>query len=147
MKKWLVLAGLLLVIAIASLMYIGTKQPITQPIDAGLTYEVVSTPEAMQKGLGGRSEVPHNFGMLFVFAVPNTYRIWMKDMLVPIDILWLAEDGTIIGIEESVATSTYPQTYAPPKPVRLVLELRAGEARLKNLHVGSRILLPTELQK
>ena len=147
MKKWLVLASLLLVIGITSLIYIGTSTSTTQPIDAGITYEVVSTPEARQKGLGGRSEVPHNYGMLFVFTAPNIYRIWMKDMLVPIDILWLENDGTIIGIEESVLPSTYPQTYAPPKPVRLVLELRAGEARLKNLHVGSRILLPAQLQK
>lgn len=147
MKKWLVLASLLLVIGITSLTYIGTNTSTAQPIDAGITYEVVSTPEARQKGLGGRSEVPHDYGMLFVFAAPNIYRIWMKDMLVPIDILWLESDGTIIGIEESVATSTYPQTFAPTKPVRLVLELRAGEARLKNLHVGSRILLPAQLQK
>ena len=147
MKKWLVLASLLLVIGITSLTYIGTNTSTTQPIDAGITYEVVSTPEARQKGLGGRSEVPHNYGMLFVFTTPNIYRIWMKDMLVPIDILWLENDGTIIGIEESVLPSTYPQTYAPTKPVRLVLELRAGEARLKNLHVGSRILLPAQLQK
>ena len=147
MKKWLVLTSLLLVIGITSLTYIGTSTSTTQPIDAGITYEVVSTPEARQKGLGERSEVPHDYGMLFVFTMPNIHRIWMKDMLVPIDILWLESDGTIIGIEESVLPSTYPQTYAPPKPVRLVLELRAGEARLKNLRVGSRILLPAQLQK
>ncbi len=134
-------------IGIASLIYIGTRLSTTQPIDAGITYEVVSTPEAKQKGLGGRSEVPHDYGMLFVFAAPNIYRIWMKDMLVPIDILWLEGNGTIIGIEEAVSPDSYPKTYAPPSPVRLVLELRAGEARLKNLRVGSRILLPVQLQK
>lgn len=147
MKKWLTLTGLLLLIGIASLIYIGTKQSTIQPIEVGFTYEIVSTPEARQKGLGGRSDVAHDYGMLFVFTAPNIYRIWMKDMLVPIDILWLSDDGTIIGIEESVLPSTYPQTYAPPKPVRLVLELRAGESRLKGLRVGSRIALPTELQK
>lgn len=146
MKKFLVLAGALGVILLALFLF-ETRQNIISPIDAGITYEVVSTPEAMAKGLGGRSDIPHDYGMLFVFATSNIYHFWMKDMLVPIDILWLSTDGTIIGIDASVSPDTYPTTFAPPRPARFVLEMRAGEAKLKNLSVGSRLLLPSQLQK
>lgn len=146
MKKFLVLAGALGVILLALFLF-ETRQNIISPIDAGITYEVVSTPEAMAKGLGGRSDIPHDYGMLFVFATPNIYHFWMKDMLTPIDILWLSTDGTIIGIDASVSPDTYPTTFAPPRPARFVLEMRAGEAKLKNLSVGSRLLLPSQLQK
>ncbi|MBP7741376.1 MAG: DUF192 domain-containing protein [Candidatus Pacebacteria bacterium] len=146
MKKFLVLAGALGVILLALFLF-ETRQNIISPIDAGITYEVVSTPEAMAKGLGGRSDIPHDYGMLFVFATSNIYHFWMKDMLVPIDILWLSTDGTIIGIDVSVSPDTYPATFAPPRPARFVLEMRAGEAKLKNLSVGLRLLLPSQLQK
>ncbi len=146
MKRVFIL-GALLITLVVLLVFFETRQNIILPIDAGITYEVVSTPEAMAKGLGGRSDIPHDYGMLFVFATPNIYHFWMKDMLVPIDILWLSTDGTIIGIDASVSPDTYPTTFAPPRPARFVLEMRAGEAKLKNLEIDSRLLLPSQLQK
>ena len=128
-----------------------TEQTATAPVTkevASLQFEIVRTQEAQARGLSGRTDVPHGYGMLFVFSTPDTYSFWMKDMLVPIDILWLSDDGTILGLEDSVAPSSYPDTsFTAPSPVRLVLELRAGEARLRGLSIGQRVALPAGWQK
>lgn len=105
-------------------------------------FEIVASPEALAQGLSGRAEVPSGYGMLFVFDASKSYGFWMKDMLVSIDIIWLADDGTVIGIEENVSPSTYPKAFEPPRPVRLVLETRAGEARAQGWSVGTKIPLP-----
>lgn len=110
---------------------------------APLRFEIVRTPEAQAQGLSGRTDVPSGYGMLFVFAERKAYSFWMKDMLVPIDILWLSDDGTIIGIEDSVTPASYPGTvFTAPAQVGLVLELRAGEARKRDLRVGGHVELP-----
>lgn len=105
-------------------------------------FEIVNTAATREQGLSDRRDVPHNYGMLFVFDKADRYGFWMKDMYVPIDMLWLADDGTILGIDEAVDPSTYPTPFYPPSPVRLVLETRAGEARFQGWEVGERISLP-----
>ena len=101
--------------------------------------EVVKDEAAQERGLGGRASIPENYGMLFVFPKKSLIGFWMKDMLVPIDIVWLSDDGTVLGIEDSISPSTYPDAVYPPKPVRYVLETRAGEMRRQGWHVGARV--------
>ncbi len=112
-----------------------------------LQFEIARTFEEQSRGLSGRADIPHQYGMLFVFPEPQLVSFWMKDMLVPIDVLWLSDDGTVLGIEDSVSPDSFPATYKPPVPVRLVLEMRAGEARLLGITKGSRIELPADWQK
>ena len=66
----------------------------------------------------------------------------MKDMHVSIDIAWLSEDGTVLKIEENVSPDTFPAVFYPPRPVRLVLETKAGEMRRQGWGVGTRVPLP-----
>lgn len=68
----------------------------------------------------------------------------MKDMLVPIDIIWLSDEGAILGIEEAVTPESYPDVFYPPSPVRYVLETRAGEARRMGWEAGTTIILPLQ---
>jgi uncharacterized membrane protein (UPF0127 family) len=112
------------------------------PPTTEFTFEVVDTEAAREQGLGGRDTIPSNYGMLFVFPQSGDYGFWMKDMLVSIDILWLDEDGTILGIEEAVSPLTYPDTFYPPKPVRYVLETKPEEARAQGWNIGSTVPIP-----
>ncbi|MFZ1987603.1 MAG: DUF192 domain-containing protein [Minisyncoccia bacterium] len=105
-------------------------------------FEVSDTPPKQQKGLSGRASIPANYGMLFVFPKNDRYGFWMKDMLTPIDILWLSDNGTIVGVERAVATSTYPHVFYPSKPVRYVLETRVGEMDAQGWSTGSTLVLP-----
>ena len=111
-------------------------------VPSSFRFEIANTLSSRQQGLSGRKDVPSGYGMLFVFDTPGQYGFWMKDMFVAIDIIWLADDGTILGIAESVSPETYPTPFYPPSPVRLVLETRVGEARAQGWTVGSRIPLP-----
>ncbi len=110
--------------------------------DSAMQFEIADTATARMNGLSGRSDVPHDYGMLFVFPNDGVNGFWMKDMLVPIDIIWLSDTSTILGIEDSVMPNTYPHVFYPPEPVRYVLETRAGESALKGWHVGTQLQLP-----
>lgn len=145
MKTLAIVLALVWAVLLATLLYISLHTP--RVIETPLQFEVVRTPEAQAKGLGGRTDVPHGYGMLFVFPKEAPLAFWMKDMVVPIDILWLSSNGTILGIEDSVSPDSYPQKFVSPQPVRLVLELRAGESKLREYHVGSRVALPPDWQK
>jgi uncharacterized membrane protein (UPF0127 family) len=109
-----------------------------------MQFEIVKTQAAQERGLGGRADVPENYGMLFVFSEAKPVGFWMKDMLVPIDIIWLSDTGTILGIEDSISPNTYPKIVYPPQPVKLVLETRAGEARRRGWAVGTQVSLPQQ---
>jgi len=95
-----------------------------------VSFEVVTSDAAQEKGLGGRASIPHDYAMLFVFAKDDTYGFWMKDMLVPIDMIWVSDSHKVLKVDASVAPDTYPSVFYPPEPVRYVLETRAGEASL-----------------
>lgn len=107
-----------------------------------ITFEVVTTQAAQERGLGGRTTIPDNYGMLFVFPHDDFYGFWMKDMLASIDMVWLASDGTIVSIDKSVPADSYPTVYYPAHPIRYVLETRAGFADKKGWEIGTKIDLP-----
>jgi uncharacterized membrane protein (UPF0127 family) len=89
------------------------------------------------QGLSGHAPLKENEGMLFVFDHPNSYGFWMKDMLFALDIVWMRDDGTIIGIERDFAPESLPEQRYPKEPVALVLEVPAGTANRLGLEIGS----------
>lgn len=108
-------------------------------LSTGIEVEIADSPDEQARGLSGRTEIPHGYGMLFVFEEEGIYHFWMKDMLTSIDIIWLREDGTILAIEHDVSPSTFPRTFAPPEPVRYVLETAVGEAERQGWDLDSSI--------
>jgi uncharacterized membrane protein (UPF0127 family) len=148
MKRKLFLIGLLCILAGGACLLLvhvhakGMSDTANTVQSSGITYEVVTTQAAQEKGLGGRASIPDNYGMLFVFPTDGSPGFWMKDMLVPIDMIWLTDSGTIASITPSVSPNTYPTVFYPPTPIRYVLETRAGFAVEKNWIVGTQISLP-----
>jgi hypothetical protein len=100
---------------------------------------LVQTPEERQMGLSGRTNLPANTGMLFVFETPGTYGFWMKDMLFSIDMVWISADKRIIHIEKSVSPDTFPKAFSPKDPALYVLEVKAGFSDKNNIKVGDTI--------
>ena len=143
-RTYLVIALLALVLGAC---WYGISRKGTQEVslsfpDGSFHYEIVTTPAEQEKGLGGRKEIPDNYGMLFVFQKKDRYGFWMKDMLTSIDIVWLNDDGTIMKIDANVDPSTYPTPYYPSVPVQYVLETRAGYAMAHDWKVGTALTLP-----
>lgn len=106
-----------------------------------LRIEYTTTETERERGLSGRTEIPENYGMLFVFPKDDYYGFWMKDTLVPIDIFWLDSKGHVVSFVPKVATSTYPNVFYPIEPARYVLETAAGFALTHGIATGTPLLL------
>ena len=94
--------------------------------------EEVSSPVAQEQGLSGRKSLGDNQGMLFIFPTEGLYSFWMKDMLFPIDIIWMDKNYNIVYVKENAQPCTLFNCpiYKPTKPAQYVLEVGAGWARL-----------------
>lgn len=105
--------------------------------DQRFSVEVVRTPEEQSRGLSGHAPLASNEGMLFPFPSGSAPGFWMKDMLFPIDIIWIA-DGRVVGFVKRAAPDDSPQrmTYYPPQPITEVLEVAAGTAARLGILVG-----------
>jgi len=96
--------------------------------------------EAFFRGLGGRRSVPDDRGMLFVFPEPCRHAFWMKDMLIPIDIIWISAEGRVVDVQTAQPEPGVPdqelQLYSPSGEAKYVLEVRAGLAAEKGVRVA-----------
>jgi uncharacterized protein len=106
-----------------------------------LTIEFATTTIARERGLGGRTSIPKDYGMLFEFVKDDFYGFWMKDTLVPLDIFWLDPKGQVVHLESNVSPSSYPHVFYPLVPARYVLETAAGFAKEHNIDIGTSLYL------
>jgi hypothetical protein len=112
--------------------------------DQIIVVDIVKDPDTRAKGLGGRESLGVNEGMLFLFDEAAYYPFWMKDMKIPIDIVWIS-GNTIVGFDERVSpppagvSDSELSIYAPSSPVDKVLELAAGRVRLLRAEVGDMV--------
>jgi uncharacterized membrane protein (UPF0127 family) len=99
--------------------------------------QVARTPDERATGLMHRKEMPQHEGMLFIFEQPMQQCFWMKNTLLPLSVAFLADDGTIVNIDEM-----QPQTlesHCSTKPVRYVLEMNKGWFAKKGVKAGAKI--------
>jgi len=112
--------------------------------DLEIFVDIASSSEEKALGLSGRKSLGKNEGMLFIFKNKSQPSFWMKDMFIPIDIVWIA-DEKIVGIEKNVPpppSTTYhsPLTrYKPPVGIDYVLEVNAGFCEKNNFKVENNV--------
>jgi uncharacterized protein len=123
----------------------GQKLPETaQIVVKGQTIllEVAKTSEEQSIGLMNRTNLAKDRGMLFVFAKPSPVRFWMKNTLIPLDMIFMSN-----GVVKHISAAT-PPCKADPCPsygsdqkidIDRVIELRSGRAAQLNLKVGDRV--------
>ncbi|MGH1397445.1 MAG: DUF192 domain-containing protein [Trichormus sp.] len=112
----------------------------TFPNGAKIELEVARTPQQQSLGLMYRPALPDNRGMLFEFSSPQPVSFWMKNVPVPLDMVFL-QNGVVKYIQTSAppcASEPCP-TYGPRVPINQVIELRAGRAKELNLQEGDSI--------
>ncbi|MSU45346.1 MAG: DUF192 domain-containing protein, partial [Candidatus Zambryskibacteria bacterium] len=78
-------------------------------------------------------------GMLFVFEKEGKYVFWMKDMLFPIDIIWIDKNFTVNHIETDLSRETYPKFFYPKDNILYVLEVLAGQASSSKINIGDTV--------
>ena len=106
---------------------------------ANLLVDVADTPEKRERGLSGRSNLADNQGMLFVFNSSLVPGFWMKDMHFSLDMIWIDQNWTIVGVTKNIPPSSYPQTFQPPSPILYTIEVNAGWADRNKISVGEKI--------
>lgn len=121
------------------------KQRIVIQTKGGKRYdfdvEVAKTPQQEMTGLMFRKSVPPNGGMLFDWGASRPMQMWMKNTLVPLDMVFINADGTI----RHIAEDTVPHSLAAidsQGPVRATLELAAGTTARLGITVGDKVIAP-----
>jgi len=111
------------------------------PSGASVTAELAITDAERARGLMFRETLLPDQGMLFVFERESAVAFWMKNTLIPLDMLWLDHDRHIVHIERNVPPCKADPcpSYAPPRPGLYVLELSAGAADRFGLKAGDRL--------
>jgi hypothetical protein len=119
---------------------------LTLPNGRAVTLERAVTPRQRSLGLMFRPALARDHGMLFIFPEPDRHTIWMKNMMLSIDILWLDAARRIVHLEANVPPCQYDPclVYQPPTPARYVIELAAGVAAQAGLRVGITLSLSPE---
>jgi len=100
--------------------------------------EIVTTPEGRERGLMFRKALGPNAGMLFIYPSEKPVSFWMKNTLIPLDMLFLKTDGSIAHI----AHDAVPMDETPidsGAPVKAVLEVKGGTAEALGIKEGDRV--------
>lgn len=98
---------------------------------------IARTLSEQHQGLSGVRALPGNYGMLFVFDSPGVRNFWMKDMLFPLDIVWLDSDYIVLGAVENATPESYPAEFQSPPDMRYTLEVASGKAGALGLSTGT----------
>lgn len=114
------------------------------PVTFGTSTIVVDlavTQDEKRNGLSGRYFLDDDKGLLFVYEKPSYPAIWMKEMLFPIDIVWLDRSFNVVHVRENASPTTYPQPFRPDLPAMYVLELNAGYLKAHGVSIGDKLIL------
>jgi hypothetical protein len=101
--------------------------------------ETATTREQRDRGLMFRTHLPERRGMLFDFGPEQEVRMWMKDTLIPLDMVFISADGRVHRIESNAEPGSL-RVIPSEGPVRFVLELNAGAASRNGINPGDRIV-------
>lgn len=140
-----ILLALLLVVGVSAKVAIAqasfgqpmAKLPVVE-LSAGMYLikaEVASTEEQQRQGLMFRRSMGKNEGMLFVYPVPVSLCMWMKNTNIPLSVAFVDANGKIINIEDMKPHTT--TNHCGKGPLRFALEMNQGWFKEKNIRPGS----------
>ncbi|KKR91676.1 MAG: hypothetical protein UW69_C0045G0012 [Microgenomates group bacterium GW2011_GWA2_44_7] len=102
--------------------------------------EVARTQQEHERGLSKRMKLPPENGMFFVFTDRGQYSFWMKDMMFPLDFIWIDGDK-VVEITQDVPfpeTGKNITTVTPAMPIDKVIEVNGGFINSANIHIGDK---------
>jgi uncharacterized protein len=102
--------------------------------------EIADTEAERQTGLMGRTILPEDAGMLFVFEGEQTLSFWMKDTLIPLSIAYIDSQGRIVDIQHMQPLDETP--HISVAPAQYALEVNQGFFEERGITVGDTVELP-----
>lgn len=106
--------------------------------DVVVAVEIVSTPAQIEHGLMFREHLPPDQGMLFLMTEEKNWPFWMRNTLIPLDLIYIARDMTIAGIVESAEPRT-DTLREVGKPSLFVLEVNGGFCAAHKIAAGAKV--------
>ena len=108
---------------------------------ARFTVEVAQTPEEVSQGLMNRPSMPAASGMLFVYPQPRQTYFWMKNTLIPLDMIFMSEDGVVQKVHANAVPLDETLIYGGEQ-VQYVLEINGGMAGMLGIGPGTELRHP-----
>jgi len=133
------------VIALVALILALARTITIQAPNEKLTLEIADTAATREYGLMFRTGLAPHAGMIFVFSGDERQGFWMKNTMIPLDMLFVRANGTIDSIAADVPAES---AQTPGEEIRrdgygkYVIELAAGEAKRAGLHPGLKLTIP-----
>jgi len=99
--------------------------------------EIARSENQRRHGLMFREQLDNRRGMLFIYPKSGAHRIWMKNTLIPLTVIWIDSDKSVIDVKKLIPCASDPcPSYGVSKPSKYILELNSG---IHGLKPGSRI--------
>lgn len=133
-----------------------TSQPWTHTITINIaghpfTLDVVDTDASREKGLMFVKNLPADAGMIFVFPTEKPQTFWMKNTLIPLDVIYVDSAGKVVSFStmtpEPGTNDDALQRYPSDGPARFAIEVNAGTCHKLGLRIGDLLALPTVVLK
>jgi uncharacterized membrane protein (UPF0127 family) len=142
-KKWskqniiIISSFLVLVIAMGALSFYYISKLKSNPLFDKI--ELANTPQKREYGLMNRTNLCDKCGMIFVFPVANTYSFWMKDTKIPLDIIFVKDDGVISNICYNMQPEDVTTSCMATSQVKYVIETNPSYFESNNLKENSKL--------
>lgn len=142
---------IILLLIIIYFVFIIFYRPKTNTVSITLNktkynFEIAKTISQKSLGLSGRTSLCKNCGMIFVYQREGNYPFWMKNTLIPLDMIWLDKTGKIVSYHNAQPEPNVPLTklksYINSTPAQYILEINSLDFDKLNLKVGDIIKLP-----
>lgn len=139
---------LIIVLIIGILIYLKFPRKVSKTINQKISsenfsLEIANNPYLQAKGLSKRTQLCPNCGMLFIFNQETTQTFWMKDTLIPLDIIFINSSGVITDIYTAtpeIGISDFRlKLYQSTNPARYVIELNAFKSQKIGIKTGDQI--------
>ncbi|MBB3935291.1 DUF192 domain-containing protein [Aureimonas phyllosphaerae] len=131
-------AAAAMVLMLASAAFADTATLITETGAHAIEVEVADTPSEREIGLMNRESLAEGTGMLFDFRESRPVSMWMKNTLIPLDMLFVDKDGTIVRIARNAKPHSL-ETIPSGKTVRFVVEINGGAAATYGAKAGDKL--------
>jgi uncharacterized membrane protein (UPF0127 family) len=114
---------------------------VTRNGDRTFAAEIANTPSQRARGLMFRTQLTERNGMLFDFGRDQEIRMWMKNTLIPLDMIFIQSDGRIQRIEQNAEPGSL-RLISSNGPARAVFEVKAGTSTKYGVAPGDRVIYP-----
>ncbi len=148
---WLIIAGVLIAVAAAFVYIILPNLPqskVSLQFGDGVFHASVAADDnSRAKGLSGVTKLASDQALLMIFPKEDKWGIWMKDMKIPIDIVWLNSDKKVVYIVKNASPDvSTSETFTPKSVAKYVIELPAGTVDGKAIGTNTTAIFQTDMK-